>query len=156
MLGNIIAVNIGIGYVLCSYIGIGFYFDSGDSQWRGANGLQMLFPALLLAAMYWLPESPRWLIAKDRHEEAEQIFNSLHKGSQRSSAFAEIEFLQIQKQIEWDSAHRMSYLEIFRRPTMRRRALITIVLPWCMLGSGVLVINRKKTSFWVAALDLSR
>lgn len=153
VLGNIIAVNIGVGYVLCSYLGIGFYFVSGNSQWRGATGLQMLFPGLLLAAMYWLPESPRYLIAKDRHEEAKQILDSLHKGSERTSDFAEIEFLQIQKQIEWDSTHRMSYVDIFRRPTMRRRALITIILPWCMLGSGVLVINSKKMNLSIATLS---
>jgi hypothetical protein len=88
-------------------------------------------------------------MANDRHEEAKEILSSLHKDSKRSSDFAEIEFLQIQKQIEWDSAHRMTYLDIFRRPTMRRRALITICLPWCMLGSGVLVINSKENFFEV-------
>ena len=103
----------------------------------------MLFPGMLLAAMYWLPESPRYLVAKDRHEQALAILKTLYATAGQSSHFAEIEFLQIQKQIERDNKNRMSYVEIFRRPAMRRRALITIVLPWCMLGSGVLVINSE-------------
>lgn len=143
-LGNIIAVNIGLGYVICSFAGIGFYFVSGSSQWRGTTGLQMLFPGLLLAGIYWIPESPRYLIAKDRHEEALKILKSLHAGAgKEADHYAEREYYQIQQQIKFDNAHKMSYLQIFRHPTMRKRALITICLTWCMEGSGVLVINSK-------------
>ncbi|KAK5444215.1 hypothetical protein LTS15_010568 [Exophiala xenobiotica] len=142
VLGNIIAVNIGAGYVLANFTGVGFYFVSGNSQWRGSTGLQMLFPGLLLAGIYWLPESPRYLVAKDRHAEALKILKTLHASTGRQTDhFAEMEYYQIQKQIAFDHAHRMSYLQIFRHPTMRKRALITICLTWCMVGSGVLVIN---------------
>lgn len=138
---------IGLGYVLAGFIGIGFYFVKGGSQWRGNTGLQVMFPTLLLVCMPWLPESPRYLIAKGRHEEALAILKDLHADADNSSHFAEIEHTQIRKQIEWDNAHRMSYLEIFRKPTMRKRALITMCLTWCMLGSGVLVINSEYPHF---------
>lgn len=146
VLGNIIAVNIGMGYVLASFTGIGFYFVSGSSQWRGSTGLQMLFPGLLLIALYWLPESPRYLIAKDRHEDALIVLKTLHTNISRSDHFAEMEYYQIRKQIEWDNAHKMTYMEIFKHRTMRKRAWITICLTWCMMGSGVLVINSKTYS----------
>lgn len=103
----------------------------------------MLFPLLLLSAMYWLPESPRYLIAKDRHEEALALLKSLHAGANNSSEFAEVEFHQIRQQVHSDVEHKMSFIDIFRKPTMRKRALITWCLPWCMLGSGVLVINSE-------------
>jgi hypothetical protein len=137
------ALNIGVGYVLASFTGIGFYFVTGDGQWRGITGLQMLFPCLLLAAMYWLPESPRYLVSKDRPEEALAILKRLHASTSRSDHFAEVEYYQICKQIEVDSTHKMSYMEIFKHPTMRKRAFITMCLTWCMLGSGVLVINSE-------------
>jgi hypothetical protein len=137
-----------VGYVVAAFSGIGFYFVEGASQWRGTTGLQMLFPALLLGAMYWLPESPRYLVAKDRHAEALAILKSLHNSTVHADHFAEMEFYQIRKQIEWDMGHKMSYLEIFKHSTMRKRALITICLTWCMLGSGVLVINSKFTSIY--------
>lgn len=104
----------------------------------------MFFPALLLSAIYWLPESPRYLISKERHEEALAILKNLHAGTDQSDHFAELECYQIQKQLKFDMAHRMSYLEIFKHPTMRKRALITICLTWCMVGSGVLVINSER------------
>ncbi|CAG9949012.1 unnamed protein product [Clonostachys rosea f. rosea IK726] len=142
ILGNIIAVNIGVGYVVAAFSSVGFYFVSGDSQWRGPTGLQMFFPGLLLSVMYWLPESPRYLIAQGRQQEALSNLQSLHSRSgHESHHFAEIEFYQIQKQIEFDTARKMSYVQIFKHPSMRKRALITICLTWCMVGSGVLVIN---------------
>ncbi|KAK5242219.1 hypothetical protein LTR20_006765 [Exophiala xenobiotica] len=150
VLGNIIAVNIGVGYVLAAFIGIGFYFVSGNSQWRGITGLQMLFPGALLGAIYWLPESPRYLIAKDRHEEALTILKLLHSSAAQADHFAEMEYYQIRKQIEWDNAHRMTYLEIFKHPTMKKRAWITICMTWCMVGSGVLVINNYGTAIYPA------
>jgi hypothetical protein len=140
-----------VGYASSSFIGVGFYFVSGNSQWRGTTGLQMLFPGLLLASIYWLPESPRYLIAKDRHEEALTILKSLHASTgHQSDHFAEMECYQIQKQIKFDNAHKMSYLQIFQHPTMRKRALITICLTWCMVGSGVLVINSESLSLYTS------
>ena len=66
----------------------------------------MMFPGLLLAALYWLPESPRYLIAEDRHAEALTILKSLHASTDQSDHFAEMEYYQIRKQIEFDIAHR--------------------------------------------------
>lgn len=43
-------------------VGYGFYFVSGQAQWRAPVGIQ-LFPALLVfVGINFLPESPRWLI----------------------------------------------------------------------------------------------
>ncbi|MBE3049804.1 MFS transporter, partial [Candidatus Bathyarchaeota archaeon] len=32
----------------------------------------------ILALIYWMPESPRWLMNHDRHEEALDIFAHYH------------------------------------------------------------------------------
>lgn len=103
----------------------------------------MLLPGILLGSIYWLPESPRYLIAKAQYDEGLAILKRLHSTKSGSDRFAEMEYYQIRKQIEWDNAHKVTYLEIFKHPTMRKRALITICLTWCMMGSGVLVINSE-------------
>ncbi|KAK5550758.1 hypothetical protein LTR46_011248 [Exophiala xenobiotica] len=54
-------VMICIGYTSASWIGVGFYFVQGNlSQWRGPLGFQILFPLVLLCALPFVPESPRW------------------------------------------------------------------------------------------------
>jgi hypothetical protein len=37
--------------------------------------------------MYFLPESPRWLVAKDRHEEALRVLAKLHAGGDTNDLY---------------------------------------------------------------------
>jgi hypothetical protein len=143
-LGDITAFMIAFGYTSASLVGLGFYFASGKQQWRGPTGLMMALPLILLSGLYWMPESPRYLISKDRSEEALRILQRLHTGgSSTDDNFAEIEHYQIRKQIEFDREHKLSYWTIFTEKRYRKRVGITIGLPWCLMGSGVLVINSK-------------
>lgn len=59
--------------------------------------VQCLPPLLLLAGIYWLSESPRWLLMKDQHEEARKILRRLHDPDE-----AEKEFVQIEAQMRID------------------------------------------------------
>ncbi|KAF3017039.1 Beta-galactosidase (Lactase) [Neopestalotiopsis sp. 37M] len=46
--------------------------------WRVPTLAQCFMPAIVLVAVFFFPESPRWLIANDRREEAEQFFVKYH------------------------------------------------------------------------------
>ncbi|OQU97883.1 hypothetical protein CLAIMM_03754 [Cladophialophora immunda] len=129
------------GYLLAAYMGLAFYFVSGANQWRGAMGIQMVCPAIVLAGIYWMPESPRYLLSKDRTEEAWQVVQELHSTKDDpEKEFAKREFYQMRRQIEFDSRLPSSYLDILKRPSLRRRALMTILLEVCNQSSGILVI----------------
>ncbi|KAK0973525.1 hypothetical protein LTR54_017332 [Friedmanniomyces endolithicus] len=58
-----------------------------------------------------------------------------------SDAFVKREFYQMRKQLELDATLKASYLEIFRHPSYRKRALMTMYLFFSLVSSGVLVIN---------------
>jgi hypothetical protein len=107
-------------------------------------GLQMFFPFTLICGLWWMPESPRWLLSKQRSDEAWEIVKRLHANpNDASDEFAEIEFRQMSKQIELDRTYKTSYYEIFTRPSYRKRALITMFMTYSLMSSGVLVINSK-------------
>jgi hypothetical protein len=107
-------------------------------------GLQMLFPTALICGLWWMPESPRWLLTKERTDEAWAIVKRLHGNpNDANDHFAEIEFRQMRKQIELDRTYKTSYKEIFTRPSYRKRALITMFMTYSLMSSGVLVINSK-------------
>lgn len=58
---------------MCSYwVGLGFYYTSGDIQWRFPIAFQSVFTIIMLVCMwvFRMPESPRWLVGRGRHEEA--------------------------------------------------------------------------------------
>lgn len=129
------------GYALACYVGLGFYFVSGDNGWRGPLGLTMVLPAINLSGLYWMPESPRYLLAKDRVEEAWAIVKRLHSPEHGGDhEFAKREFYQMRKQIEIDTKLATSYWGIFTTPSLFRRAWTTMLLEFCLMSSGVLVI----------------
>jgi hypothetical protein len=69
---------INLGILVAFWIQYGSSFIDGQAVWRLPIGLQMVATVALHVTMYFLPESPRWLVAKDRHEEA---FNGLGEAS---------------------------------------------------------------------------
>lgn len=49
-----------------------------DFSWRFPIAFQIVFGIVVFTGMFFLPESPRWLLAHDRHEEGLQVIASLH------------------------------------------------------------------------------
>lgn len=151
MLVQIHPAMINLGYTAASYTGLGFYHyqGGGNNQWRGPLGLAGLFPLLLLVGLYWIPESPRFLLANGKTEEAWHILRQLHSNSKDPGhLFAKKELYQIQQQVQLDieqSASSISgnYLTIFKKTSFRKRALITTFLTFAQMSSGALVVNSK-------------
>lgn len=130
------------GYTIACYVGLGFYFVDSPQTWRGPMALSTALPLVLLCGIYWMPESPRFLISKGRVDEAREITLRLHSNPQDpNNEFATREFYQMHKQHEIDKKLAMSYWDILiRKPSMRKRAMMTVLLQFCLMSSGVLVI----------------
>lgn len=76
-----------------------------------------------------LPESPRWLVSKDREDEALAILVKYHAEGDADSLLIKAEMEQITSTIklEMDSA-KQSWWSIVSTPGMRRRAIVSIFL----------------------------
>ncbi|KAL3460763.1 general substrate transporter [Aspergillus heterothallicus] len=59
-----------LGFVLCNWIDFGLSKASGATQWRVPLALSFLFPLMVLASVFSLPESPRWLVLVGRTGDA--------------------------------------------------------------------------------------
>jgi Sugar (and other) transporter len=74
-----------------------------------------------------MPESPRWLCMKNRDEEAKAILFKLHADpTDPENEVASAEFYQIQKQIAIDRTLGSSWVQMFKKPSYRKRALLAI------------------------------
>jgi hypothetical protein len=144
---DIHAVCLLFGYTVQGWVGFGFYFwDGGSKTWRPPLALQCAWPMLLLAGLYWIPESPRWLVMKDRHEEAKEILKKLHSSpGDPDDTFASTEYYQINKQIAIDRTLGSSWMHMIRKPSYRKRCLLALGTTGIVQCSGVLVINSKNS-----------
>ena len=74
-----VSINAGIlfGYVVGFAVEHIFNDYSDETKWRTMIGAGQLFPVLVALFLLWLPESPRWLLLKNRHDEARGVLSSL-------------------------------------------------------------------------------
>jgi MFS transporter, SP family, galactose:H+ symporter len=84
---NQLAITIGI---LCAYI-VDYAFVSVPEGWRWMLGLSAIPAAVLWIGMAFMPESPRWLVCKDREPEARRILQRLRGDACIRQELAEIQ-----------------------------------------------------------------
>jgi len=110
---NQLAITLGI---LCSYI-INYIFTNIEGSWRWMFSIGLV-PAILLAlGMFFLPESPRWLIKQNKIDKATQTLKRL-----RNTQHVNQEITDIQKSLA-------------RKNTTFREIFSPWVLPVLFLGA---------------------
>ncbi|KAF3801241.1 High-affinity glucose transporter [Colletotrichum gloeosporioides] len=139
-----------IGYSLASWVGVAFYFvNIHGAQWRVPLAFQVLPPLALVLGIKWLPESPRWFIANNRHQEAMFILDKLHgNGAPESHGYVQEEFNAIRNRIEADSCHPTSWASLFKVPSYRKRLLVGFGTMFGAQCTGTQVINNYGPSLY--------
>jgi MFS family permease len=95
---------------------------------------------ILLVGIFFLNESPRWLMEKDKHEEARAVLHRLRSGQDQE--LIELEVQEIRDVIAADRAlGEVSWKSILTRPTWRKRLLLGCGIQAFGQLSGINVIN---------------
>lgn len=71
----------GTGLSLALWIAFGFSFTTGEVTWRFPIAGSGILSIIVMTFIFMLPESPRWLKLKDRHDEAKRVLTILHPGA---------------------------------------------------------------------------
>ncbi|KAL4886907.1 hypothetical protein BJY04DRAFT_204555 [Aspergillus karnatakaensis] len=71
-----LVINI-FGVMTAYWVDYGMSYVNNESQFRFPLALQVLFAIITFLGILVLPESPRWLIAHDRHNEARKVLWSV-------------------------------------------------------------------------------
>ena len=113
-----------------------------DWSWRSVSLLQM-FPSVISITLTWfVPESPRWLVAKGRDEEAFKIILNSHCGGDESDPLANFEMHEIQSTLERERAHSQgSWLELFRTRGNRWRTWVVTSVAFFSQATGTTLIG---------------
>ncbi|XP_023230328.1 carcinine transporter-like [Centruroides sculpturatus] len=140
MLSNIyfsvgLALTAGIAYILRKWFTIAL-----------ATSLPLLF---LCITFFFVAESPRWLISKNRYEEAENVVQKIAKynGTKIEKNFLKMHLFSGKDERKEIKEANHSYLDLFRYPTMRKNFIILTIdciiisLAYPVLSFGVSLLN---------------
>jgi len=118
-----------IGQILASAIALGTTDIPNDWAWRLPSLLQICPSILQIATVFLLPESPRYLVSKDRDEEARQVLVKYHAEGDASSLLVQAEIVQIRETIRTEmEASQQSWMDLLRTYGMRRRVIVTLFI----------------------------
>lgn len=111
---------------------------SSTWSWRIPSVLQGLPSVLQLALIFFIPESPRWLVAKGKLEQAKNVIAKYHCGGDHNDPLVEFEIHEIEEMIrlEKEAASNSSWKELFTTPGNLRRMRIIIAIAFFSQWSG--------------------
>ncbi|KAK7988381.1 hypothetical protein PG989_008696 [Apiospora arundinis] len=122
------AIFLVFGYLLASWFGYAVYFASNRSfGWRFPLCFQVVPPLALLGGTPWLPQSPRWLVSRNRHDEAWTELQSLHQIA-----------LDRKKLMAWGGN---PWRAVLSKRSYQKRMIIGFLTQWGAEFGGPLIIN---------------
>ncbi|KKY33523.1 putative mfs sugar transporter [Diaporthe ampelina] len=131
-----------VGQITAAAICFGTNSIPNNWSWRIPSLLQICPSVLQITFVLFLPESPRWLISKDRVEDARAILVKYHAEGDTDSEFVKAEMAQIHTTISLEvEASKKSWADLFATSGMRRRLLITSMLGLFTQWSGNTLIS---------------
>lgn len=139
------AITIGI---LVSYV-IGYLFAKEAEGWRMMFWAGFLPAIVLLVGMFFVPESPRWLISKGRNDEAKKVLADIN-----GESLAEDEYRRLKEGFEQEKLQKAGFGELFTKK-LRIPLIIGIGIFLIQQFSGInAVIYYSTTIFSMAGFDL--
>ncbi|KAK4157839.1 general substrate transporter [Chaetomidium leptoderma] len=142
-----------VGALIVSWLAFGTDFIPSDWAWRIPALLQALPSIIQLAFLFWVPESPRFLMAKDKHDQALQMLAKYHANGDVNNATVQFEYREIKETIrlEFEASDNSSYLDFFKTKGNRYRFIILISLGIFSQWSGNAIISNYASKLYDSA-----
>jgi len=119
-----------LGAFFVAWIAWGTSQADNEWSWRSITLLQGLPSVIQLLFLFWVPESPRWLISKERYDEALDTLAYYHAGGDRNNVTVQFEYTEMRDTIkmEAESNRNSSYVDFLKTKGNRWRLAILISL----------------------------
>ncbi|KAJ5563266.1 hypothetical protein N7535_008430 [Penicillium sp. DV-2018c] len=119
-----------LGALVVAWIAWGTMYIPNDWSWRTLTLLQV-FPAVIqIVFIWWVPESPRWLVSKGRYDEALAFLTYYHGNGDENNATVQFEFREIKETINLEMQYETnsSYLDFMKTRGNRYRLALLVSL----------------------------
>ncbi|KAH8702744.1 general substrate transporter [Phaeosphaeriaceae sp. PMI808] len=127
-----------VGAIVCTWLTFGTKRIDSDWCWRIPAITQALPSLIQLSFIWFIPESPRWLISKERNEEALNILGKYHANGDINNPTVQFEYAEIKEtlRLEFQYQKNSSYLDFFKTKGNRYRLLLLASLGLFSQWSG--------------------
>lgn len=131
------------GAILSATLTLGTLFVRNSWSWRVPCLLQGFFPAIQLVGLLLVPESPRWLVAKGRHDEALHVLAKYHANGLAEDGLVQYEYQEICQTLamEKGTSRPTGWLAFFVTKGNRHRFLICILVGLMIQWAGNSIVS---------------
>ncbi|KAJ5747758.1 MFS sugar transporter [Penicillium nucicola] len=132
-----------VGSIFSAWLTFGCRDQDSSWAWRLPSLLQLGIPLLALPFAAMAPESPRWLISQDRHEEARQMVVRYYAEGDESSPFIVAQMDEMSSSIaaEKEAESSTKWTDMVKTSGNRRRFFISVTLGIFAQWNGVGVVS---------------
>ncbi|KAH3661485.1 hypothetical protein OGAPHI_006332 [Ogataea philodendri] len=109
--------------IITTGISLGTYQNASSWAWRGISLWQIAPSVLCLPVLFFIPETPRFLVYTNREEEALQVLKDYH-GNGEETALVAHEFAEIKQVLQYEKEAKIGWLDMLRTRGNRWRLWI--------------------------------
>lgn len=109
--------------------------------WRIPSLLQAVPSIWCLFLLLFVPESPRWLISRGRHEEALEVLAITNTGGDATSPIVLVQFQEIHDTLRWEKERELSVTQALAQPGNRKRLLLTSTFSIMVMLPGTNIVT---------------
>ncbi|KAG7097320.1 hypothetical protein E1B28_004679 [Marasmius oreades] len=126
------------GSILCTGISIGTGRLASTTSWRAPLAIQIVPAGILVLFVWFLPESPRWLMSVDRKDEARRFLAKYHGNGDENAPLVLLQWKEFEEAIKLDASDKRwyDYTELFNTPNARYRTYMMLMMGFFGQWSG--------------------
>jgi len=129
-----------VGSICAGWCTFGTFRIDGTASWRIPSALQGLPSLIQLIFVWFVPESPRWLISKGRNDEGMAVLARYHGEGDATDPLVQAEYQEIitalNAETENGSSMIRGVIELCKTPGNRKRLMIMVWAAICSQMSG--------------------
>ncbi|GKU10440.1 unnamed protein product [Fusarium langsethiae] len=122
-----------VGAIIAGWVVYGSAYIEGDDGWRVPVWIQLVTSGIVAICVFFLPESPRWLIANDKHDQAAAILVKFHGEGSVDHPIVQLQMKEMMAQISTEASDKRwwDYRELWGSHNDRRRLI-------CVIGMAIM------------------
>ncbi|KAL1887659.1 hypothetical protein Sste5346_010054 [Sporothrix stenoceras] len=135
-----------IGTTIATGVNKAFSTSKTNVGWQVVTGIQFVFPLLICLFTFFIPNSPRWLLSKDRDDEAVNSLRRLRSKADVDTGHCEAEIAAIRDSLQ-ENVHKASWFDLIRGTNLRR-TLLVVAYYFFQQTTGQAFVSTYQTTFY--------